>query len=212
MSIFDLLRSGLFVLAHVFGGSFGAAIVVASIVLRVAMLPITLPAARRRIVRERKLQALAPQLTALRERFAKNPQRLAAAINELYAREGISLVDRRTVLDMLYQLPPGALLYSAISRAGSQAGGLLWISNLATPDRVLALVAGVVSAGIAWIAARSPEASQAARVLPVVIGGAITYLFLSHISAGVALYSLTSSVAAGVENAIARRTLDRKRV
>ena len=49
MNAIDLLRSSLFVLAHWFGGSFGAAIIGASIALRVLMLPLTLPATRRRL-------------------------------------------------------------------------------------------------------------------------------------------------------------------
>jgi membrane protein insertase Oxa1/YidC/SpoIIIJ len=43
----------LFVLAHWCGGSLGTAIIVASVAMRVALLPLTLGAARRRLVRER---------------------------------------------------------------------------------------------------------------------------------------------------------------
>jgi membrane protein insertase Oxa1/YidC/SpoIIIJ len=62
-------------------------------------------------------------------------------------------------------------------------------------------------AGVAWMAARSPEAGQAARVLPLVISGVITYVFLSQVSAGVALYSIANSVVGMVEQSIARHTL-----
>ncbi|HEY9226321.1 MAG TPA: YidC/Oxa1 family membrane protein insertase [Gemmatimonadaceae bacterium] len=211
MNIIDLVRSSLFVLAQWFGGSFGTAIVAASVVLRVAMLPITLPAARRRLVREQRMRAMAPALEQLERRHAGQPERLFRATEELYAANGLSMFDRRVLLDSLLQFPPAALLYSAIGRAAGQAGGFLWISNLVTPDRALATVAGVIGAASAWFAARSPEASQISRLLPLAVTGVITYFFLAHISAGVALYSITNSVVAAVEQAVARRSLDRAR-
>jgi membrane protein insertase Oxa1/YidC/SpoIIIJ len=51
--LIDILRGSLFVLAHWCGGSLGTAIIVASVAMRVALLPLTLGAARRRLVRER---------------------------------------------------------------------------------------------------------------------------------------------------------------
>ncbi len=52
-SVIDVVRGSLFVLAHWCGGSFGAAIIVASMVTRLALLPLTLRAARRRHKRPR---------------------------------------------------------------------------------------------------------------------------------------------------------------
>jgi YidC/Oxa1 family membrane protein insertase len=209
MNILDLLRSTLFVAAHGFGGSFGAAIIAASIALRVAMLPLTLPATRRRLIRERRERELAPALAELKKKYAKDPARLQPAMQELYAAHGLSLVDSRSMLDSLIQYPPAALLYGAIARSGRDAGSFLWMSNLVSPDRALAVVASVVSIGTAWLAARSPESSQAVRLLPLAITGVITYVLLSHFSAAVGLYSITSSVVMAAERALARRSLDR---
>jgi hypothetical protein len=83
------------------------------------------------------------------------------------------------------------------------------MSNLVSPNTALAVVASGVSIGAAWLAARSPESNQALRLLPLAITGAITYLFLSHISAGVGLYSMANSVMMVAERAIARRSLER---
>ena len=209
MNIIDLVRSSLFVVAHAFGGSFGLAIIAASFALRVAMLPITLPATRRRLIRERRERELAPALADLKKRFAKDPGRLHAAMQKLYAANGLSLVDRRAIFDSLIQFPPAALLYGAITRAGRDAGSFLWMSNLVSPDKALAVVASVVSVGAAWLAPRSPESNQALRLLPFAITGVITYLFLSHISAGVGLYSIANSVMMVAERSIARRSLER---
>ena len=209
MSLVDLLRSSLFVLAHWFGGSFGAAIVVASLVLRIAMLPVTLRATRRRLILEAKMRALAPELERLKKRYARRPQDLIVATQRLHEEKGIKVVDGRSLMDMLIQFPPAALLYSAIGRAAKDAGGFLWVRSLVAPDRAVALLAAVISGGAAWLAARSPETRSMAGLAPIAITGVVTYVFLSHISAGVALYSITSSVVAAVEQAVVRRSLAR---
>src|SRR5215510_11598083 len=100
MSPVDLLRSSLFVLAHWFGGSFGAAIVVASLVLRIAMLPVTLRATRRRLILEAKMRAIAPDLARLKKRYAGRPQDLLLATQRLHEEKGITLVDGRSLMDM----------------------------------------------------------------------------------------------------------------
>jgi YidC/Oxa1 family membrane protein insertase len=210
MNLVDLLRSSLFVLAHWFGGSFGAAIVVASLVLRIAMLPITLRATRRRLMLEAKLRALAPDVERLKKRYAGRPQELILATQRLHDEKGIKTVDGRSLIDMLVQFPPAALLYSAIGRVARDAGGFLWVRSLVAPDRALALVAAGISAGAAWLAARSPETRTAASLAPIAITGVIAYVFLSHISAGVALYSITNSVVAAVEQAVVLRSLARE--
>lgn len=209
MNPIDLLRSSLFVLAHWFGGSFGAAIIGASVVLRIAMLPLTLPATRRRLVRERAMRALAPELQRLKDRYADKPDRLMGEMQKLYAAHGLSMLDGRALRDALFQLPAGALLYAAITRVGKEAGAFLWIQNLVSPDRALAVIAGALGAASAWLAARSPEASSASALMPLAVTGVIAYAFLSHISAGVALYSIMNSACATIEQAIVRRTLDR---
>src|SRR5437763_8840565 len=94
-NIVDVLRGSLFVLAHWCGGSFGAAILLASAAMRVALLPITLPAARRQIAREKVLRGLRPEVEALQRRHTKNPGALMAATEKLYASHGVSMVDAR---------------------------------------------------------------------------------------------------------------------
>jgi YidC/Oxa1 family membrane protein insertase len=204
----DLLRAALFVLAHWCGGSFGAAIIIASVALRVAMLPITLGATRRHLVRERRMRALEPQVAALKRRYAAQPAKIMSETQKLYAANGVELFDQRMLMDGLLQFPPAALLYSAIGKsAGLGSGGFLWMANLITPDRALAAAAGAITATTAWLAMPSGESRQVSQLVPLAITGAVTFLILSHLSAGVALYSITNAVVGGVEQAIARRTL-----
>jgi YidC/Oxa1 family membrane protein insertase len=201
----DVLRAGLFALAHAFGGSFGAAIVVLAIALRVVLLPLTIRATTRRLVRDAKLRALQPELATLKRRHARRPTALGPAVERLYQKHGVRLVDSAALVDSLLQLVPAASLYAAI-RGLPKAGRFLWMADLVTPDRALASVAALVSAGIAWAAAASGEGGRTAQLAPILVA-LVTFGILSHVSAGVALYSFTNSVIGGAEQAMARRML-----
>lgn len=206
-TIVDLFRGALFALAHWCGGSFGTAIVVAGVGLRVLMLPVSLRAARRHLVRQAQLRAIAPELAALNRRHARERDKLAAATQRLYDERGIALVDRASLVDSLLLYPPAMALYSAIRAVPRGVGRFLWMSDLVTPDRMLATIAALVSAGFAWMAvSTSGDSGRASQFVPI-MGAVITFAILSHISAGVALYSLTTTLIGGAERALARRTL-----
>jgi YidC/Oxa1 family membrane protein insertase len=207
-TIVDLFRASLFALAHWCGGSIGAAIVVAAAALRIAMLPVSLRATRRRLVREAKLRALAPELAALKRRYRDRPTELGPAMNRLYEAHGVAPFDRASFVDSLLQFPPAAALYAAVRGLPRGAGRFLWMTDMVSPDRALAAVTALVTAILAWVAATSGESGRAAQFAPI-ITGVITFAILSHISAGVALYSLTNSVIGGTEQVLARRMLER---
>ena len=202
-NLIDVIRGSLFVLAHVFGGSIGTAILVGSTAVRVALIPITLRAARRRVRQERTIATLAPQLERIKSRYETEPPRVFAETQKLYAANGVSPIDRQSLLESLGTMPPALALYSAIRGVGSKLGGFLWVADIAKPDRMLAGVAALVAAGIAWMSAASPQGKSIAQIVPVVVTGVITLTVLSHLSAGVALYSIANSVVGGVERRIA---------
>lgn len=207
-NVLDIIRGSLFVIAHAFGGSFGTAILIGSAAVRVALLPLTLRAARRRVRYERTLAALAPQLERIRNRYASQPARLVAETRDLHAAHGLSLVDSRTMAEALVTMPPAMALYSAIRGVAAKVGGFLWVTDLAKPDRWLAGLAAVVAGGIAWVSASSPQGRGLAQVVPVAVTSVITLLVLSHFSAALALYSIANSVIGGAERQIALRTPD----
>jgi YidC/Oxa1 family membrane protein insertase len=206
-TVVEVFRASLFALAHWFGGSFGAAIVVAAVALRIVMLPLSLGAAKRRLLREAKLRALAPELAALERRYAGRPRALESAIRRLYEAHGLRLLDPRSLADSFLQLPPAAALYSAV-RALPRGLRFLWMTDLVSPDRVLATLAALVSGAVVWLGATSGDTNRAA--LAPIVAAAITFLILSRLSAGVALYSLANSVISAAEQALARRMLARE--
>lgn len=205
--IVEILRGSLFALAHFCGGSFGAAILLASAAMRVALVPITFAATRRRLIQEQKLREISPQIEALKRRHAKKPEDLAVAMQKLYADHDVAVIDRKSALSGLASFPPGAALYAAVRSAASNAGGFLWIADLAKPDRLLAAGAAMLAGVLTWATASHGDAKPAAQFMPVLITVSVSVAVLWHLSAGVALYSVSNSIVGAVERAIAQRTL-----
>ncbi|MFF0474145.1 YidC/Oxa1 family membrane protein insertase [Streptomyces sp. NPDC004284] len=97
------------------GAATAAAIVVFTLLVRLAVHPLSRAAARGQKARTR----LAPQLAALRKKHAKNPERLQKAIVELHAEEKVSPF--AGCLPSLLQAPAFFLMYHLFS-SGRMAG------------------------------------------------------------------------------------------
>ncbi|NBE52054.1 YidC/Oxa1 family membrane protein insertase [Streptomyces boluensis] len=106
-----------------------AAIVLFTMVVRLAVHPLSRAAARGQKERAR----LAPQVAALRKKHAKNPERMQKAVMELHAKEKVSPLSG--CLPSLFQLPAFFLMYHLFSTTelGGEANALLGHSLLAAP-------------------------------------------------------------------------------
>ncbi|WP_309055528.1 membrane protein insertase YidC [Streptomyces sp.] len=92
-----------------------AAIVLLTALVRLAVHPLSRAAARGQQARTR----IAPQLAALRKRYAKNPERLKKAVMELHAKEKVSPF--AGILPSLFQAPAFLLMYHLF--AGDRMAG-----------------------------------------------------------------------------------------
>lgn len=155
------------------------------------------------------MASLAPQLAQIKKRYATQPTRLVTETQKLQAAHGISPMDARSLLDALVQMPAAVALYSSIRSLGAKAGGFLWVADITKPDRWLAALAAAVAAGIAWVSLAPSEAKTAAQLIPMLVTGIVTLVVLSHLSAGLALFSVANSVVTGVERRIALRSSNR---
>lgn len=201
----DIVRFALFATAHVLGGSIGSGVLVFALVIRVALLPLTLPVARRARRHQASLRRIKPDLDALRQRFKADPQGLRDATLALYRKHGIQMQpDLRAAL---VQWPIAAAIYKGLSGIERNTR-FLWIRDLTRPDVGLA----VVAAGIAAFAAKV-SGTDNPRVA-MIIGGALTFFVAWRMSASVALYSIAwSGVSAGesLVLAIAERRTSKSR-
>ena len=130
----DMIIALLASLSHSFGGSLGWAIVVLSLGIRVALLPLTISLARRARRNQEIMQRLQPEIDRLRQRYEKRPERLFEEMRKLYRQHDCSPFDIPMLVGSFIQLPIFGMLYSSIRNSLTTSGTFLWIRSLASPD------------------------------------------------------------------------------
>lgn len=199
--VVDLVRAGVFAMAHVCGNSVGSGILAVSVLMRLALLPVTLRAARLGLEHQRKLAALQPELARLQARHGKDRAQLAHATASLYRAHGIGPLPRGAVGAALVQLPIGAALYQAVAGVGPRLR-FLWVADLARPDAALAAIAALVAAAAMSIGGQSGNRGA------VAISALVTLYIAWRMTASVALYWVASGSVGVVQAIVLRRSSD----
>lgn len=203
--LLDAVRGALFALSHVFGGSLGMGIISLSVIIRLALLPWGVRAARRSMAMRASLKALEPRLRELRARYAGDPVKLRGAMISEYQKAGVNPVRDSGFALMALQIPLGWAVYTVV-RTGIGAGeAFLWIADLARPDIAISLVTGVLSVvmGLTMTTTTAGPVSPTAMALVI---GAASFLVVFHLSAGIALYWASTSGVGILQNVLVRRS------
>ncbi len=202
-ALLDVLRSALFALSHLYGGSFGGAIITLSVIVRLALLPMTMRAARRSPAMRRKMLALQPELARLQKKHASDPGQLRAATLALYAREGIRPLRDSGIGASLVQAPIGYAMFSVIRQGFGAGSKFLWVGNLARPDFALSLLTAILTAAM-MLSAPGPDGAEPNRALAIAFA-VITFFMVWQIASGVTLYWASSTAMSCLQNVVHRR-------
>jgi YidC/Oxa1 family membrane protein insertase len=157
-----------------------AAIVVVTLAVRLALMPLSFRALRGQAVQAR----LAPQLQALRQRYAKKPEQLQREMSALYKREGTSMFAGFAPLLLQWPLLSVIYLLFRSPRVGGKPNTLLtrdlfgvplgthWLSGAGPASAQGAVFLGVFAllAGLCWLSSRLARLMAAAPVPPAAQG------------------------------------------
>jgi YidC/Oxa1 family membrane protein insertase len=181
-------------------GNYGIAIILLTVVSKVLFYPLTVKGMRSM----KAMQALGPQINALRSKYKSDPQRLQRETMELYRANKVNPMGG--CLPMLAQVPVFYALYLALSVSpelqnapficfGRLFNIDLWICDLAGPDPtyVLPILMGITMFIQQKMTPTTGDPAQARMMLfmPVVF----TLMFLIYpIASGLALYWAVSNV------------------
>ena len=202
----EVLQSALELFSSTFGVSVGAAIVLLTITLRVALLPLSWSSAYRGCIHQKKLRKLQPELQRLKERFRSDPHVLAERTLALYRARNLSIVEGRAFLGSLAQMPVFLGMFQ-ILREGTSAARFLWISSLSRPDFWIAIVAGITTA---MMMAANPELPEQARMLMIVLPSVIAFVFALKFASALAVYWVASNLFTAVHTAAVHFVVDRR--
>jgi len=141
-----------------------AAIVLLTVAVRLLLMPLSLRALRGQAVAAR----LAPQLQALRQRYAKQPERLQREMTALYKREGTSMFASLTPFLLQWPLLSVVYLLFESAKVGGKPNVLLtshlfgvplgshWLSGAGpvSPHGLVFLVVFALLAVLCWLSVR----------------------------------------------------------
>lgn len=112
-------------------GSYWAAIMVLTIIIRSCMWPLQ----NRATQTSKRMQALSPRLKELQERFKDDPMRLQQETGKLWKQYGINPLGG--CLPMLVQIPIFFGFYNMLNKAVELRNqGFLWVHDLSQPDTI----------------------------------------------------------------------------
>ena len=207
------LTNILIVISHVFGGNFGIAIILLTIIVNVALIPLTLSQIRS----SKKMQDLQPKLAEIQKKYGKDRQKLAQEQMKLYKESGVKPAG--CALTMIIQMPVWFALYQSIMLAlAAVPEGLLNLSrylypwpvvfsalplnpyflgmNLAQTNYILAILVGItmwVQQKMSATPSTDPRASSQSTMMLWMMPLIFTFFALSFPS-GLSLYWVASSI------------------
>lgn len=200
----DVLRLAIFSTAHLCGGSLGTAVVLVSAGVRLALLPLTLRSARHAREQQERLARLAPQLDALKARWANDPVALLRATRALHAANDIRMLTPAGALNVMVQLPMLSGLFAAVRTGLGARVRFLWIGDLSRPDlMLLGLIAG--TAALASISTPAVAGQTRAPGALWMLSVTLTVAFLWSASSAVALSMGAGSLVTVLQNWLVAR-------
>ncbi|XP_050205861.1 inner membrane protein PPF-1, chloroplastic [Mercurialis annua] len=125
--------------------SYGFAIILLTILVKIATLPLT----KQQVESTLAMQNLQPKLKAIQQRYAGNQERIQLETSRLYKQAGVNPL--AGCLPTLATIPVWIGLYQALSNVANEGlltEGFFWIPSLGGPTTIAARQSG---AGISWL-------------------------------------------------------------
>lgn len=181
-------------------GNYGIAILILTVLVRVIFWPLT----HKGTESMKRMQALQPQMKAIKEKFKDNPQRVQQETMALYKENKVNPMGG--CLPMFIQIPVFIALFAVLRSAIElRYSSFLWISDLSEPENLFAGMIPVVgslnilpllmSATMMWQQKLTPTAgdAQQQKMMAVMMPVMMLFFFYSMPS-GLVLYWTTSQV------------------
>jgi YidC/Oxa1 family membrane protein insertase len=185
----DALRSLLDLLSSEAGMGLGLAIVAATILLRLAVLPVSWSVAYRNCLRQKKMARVQPALQRLKERYAKQPDVYMRKMSALYRKHNLVFIDVKSLLGAVVQMPVLLGMFQVLRNVGDGVR-FLWVSNLLKPDLLLALIAGATTALMMMV---NPDIPEQMRLFMMVVPSVIALVAAFNFCSALAIYWATAN-------------------
>jgi YidC/Oxa1 family membrane protein insertase len=195
----------IFLSSHVGLGT-GLAIVTLTLLLRTAILPLSWSVAYRSTIRQKRMLRLQPELARLKAECGNQPQVYAQRMMALYQRHGISVMDWRSVLGSLLQMPLFLGMYQTL-RAGGNGARFLWVETLSRPDLWFALLAGLTTM---LVMAANPDLPEQMRLMLILVPSILAAIAALKFCSALAVYWTVSNCYSAVQTGVLQYVVARR--
>lgn len=183
----DLMKQ-LMDLIYAYTNSYGIAIILITVIIKVALLPLTFV----QLNSMRKMQQLAPMQKKLQEKYKNDKEKLNMELMKLYQESKVNPMSG--CLPLLIQFPFIIALFRLLQSYNFGEAGFLWIKNLGAPDTtyilpILAALTTYLQAKISTPASPDNPAGSTNIVMALFIG----WMSIKF-AAGLALYWVVSNL------------------
>jgi YidC/Oxa1 family membrane protein insertase len=202
----EAIRTIITSLASDAGLGVGLSVVVATVLLRGFVLPLAWPIAYRACIRQKKLLELQPELRALQEEFRDQPDLYLRKLTELYKANEIAMIDAKSFLGALAQLPLFLGMFQVLRTMGEGAR-FLWVPNLLRPDIALAVIAGLATA---LMMAVNPDLPEQVRIFMIVVPSILAVVAALQFSSALAIYWATSNTFSAIQTVVLHAIVRRR--
>jgi YidC/Oxa1 family membrane protein insertase len=160
------------------------------------------------IGRERgvRLVKLAPALAELKERYAADSAEYMRRTLALYAQHGLTIMDVRSLLAAVAQMPVLLGMYQVL-RNGVQAARFLWIAHLSRPDDWIALLAGFTTL---LIMTATPDLPENMRLVMLIVPAVLATVVALKCCSALAVYWTVSNGFSAAQTLILHRVVARR--
>lgn len=195
-------------LANMLGHSYGWAIIVVTVVVRMVLLPLMVKQLRSSTIQQEKIAAIKPQMTEIqkRQKAATTTEEQNAAGQEmmaLYRNNGISMTGGIGCLPLLIQMPIFAGLYAAIQYSPELSSSTFMGIPLGKSSILLAILSFLVYLLQGYLSMIGMPADQKKTMRMTMIASPVMILFFTiSTSAGLGLYFFIGGIFACVQTLI----------
>ncbi|MEW6132680.1 MAG: membrane protein insertase YidC [Pseudomonadota bacterium] len=174
---------------HGFVGNWGWAIVIFTILLKLALWPLSASGYKGMA----QMRALAPRLQKMKEMYGDDRQKLHEAMADLYKKEKVNPLGG--CMPILLQIPVFIALYYVLIAAVEMRGApwVGWITDLSAPDPfyVLPILMGITSIIQVKLNPTPPDPMQAKIMMAMPIVFSVMFIFFAS---GLVLYWLVNNI------------------
>lgn len=190
---FQFIHSGVSMFITNPNYSYGLAIILFTIIIRIILLPLNIKQTRSQVA----MQAVQPEIKKIQDKYKNDPQKAQAEVMKLYKEKGANPMSG--CLPMLIQLPIlWALFYVFNNLNAIQGVSFLWIKDLHAPDalKILPILSGVTTyLSSLMMTPANADSAQAKQTSTMNIGMAIFMGFMSwNFKSALVLYWVTNNL------------------